>query len=424
MKILFLEIDTEAQWALASPGPAHLAAYIRAGGHRAALRRIPLGANDDDILTAVNKEHADLIGLSLTARQWPRAARVAAVIKAHRNTPLIAGGLHPTFAPDSVLCQGAFDYVCIGEGERPLHDLLDRLQSGPGAADTAIPGIRTPRAAPPPLPPPEPDLDRLPFAARDLMDEHWGVRHLSTQRGCPFPCTFCAAPAIGALYPKAAYLRRRSVANVLEEIRALAASGPLSYLVFLDDTFTLNPAWVAEFCARYAAEFTLGFSINARVETMTQERVEQLASAGCRHIIYGVESGSPRIRKAVLKRPVEDRQFEQVFRWTQQAGILATANYMLGIPGETAADIEKTLALHRQLDPDDFGFFVFHPYPGTPLHRLCRERGYLPEKAEEMPLQEGRSMLTLPDLSRAEIADYYRRFGALRDALYRDRYGG
>ena len=99
---------------------------------------------------------------------------------------------------------------------------------------------------------------------------------------------------------------------------------------------------------------------------------------------------------------------------------MATANYMLGIPGETASDIEDTLALHEELKPDDFGYFVFYPYPGTSLFKLCADKGYLPENLYEFPAHHHASVLKLPDLSGEEIEHYYDRFTDLR---IRDRLG-
>jgi anaerobic magnesium-protoporphyrin IX monomethyl ester cyclase len=421
MKILFLEIETASTWALAAPGPGHLAAFIRPRGHQAALLRVPHNQSADHILSGVRAERPDLLGLSLTTRQWPRALEVARQLKAHLDLPIIAGGLQATFASDQVLADGAFDLACIGEGEEALLELLDSLAAGGDPATTDIPNLRRRGAPPPVLRPPLPELDRLPFVARDLLDERYGVLHLSTQRGCPFPCTFCAAGSIRALYPDAGYLRRRSVENVLAEVRLLRASGPLNYLVFLDDTFSLHPRWIKAFCAAYGREFGIGFSINARAETVTPELLGQLADAGCRHVIYGVESGSPRVRREVLRRPLEDGAFVDAFRWTRDAGMLVTANYLLGLPGESAAEMAQTLALHQRLEPDDFGCFVFRPYPGTPLYDLCREQGLLPADPAQ-PVAEDRSLLRLPQGHLDEITAAYRRFAELREQLYRSRY--
>jgi hypothetical protein len=83
---------------------------------------------------------------------------------------------------------------------------------------------------------------------------------------------------------------------------------------------------------------------------------------------------------------------------------------MLGIPGESKEDIEQTLALHDQLRPDDFGYFVFYPYAGTPLFQQCREKGYLPENYFDLPANHRSSILTLPNLSKEDIAMYYDKF--------------
>ena len=94
--------------------------------------------------------------------------------------------------------------------------------------------------------------------------------------------------------------------------------------------------------------------------------------------------------------------------------MLATANYMLGIPGETKEDVEKTLELHDALQPDDFGYFVFYPYPGTTLYNVCKEKGYLPKNYYDMPANNRKTILNLPDLSNEDIDDYYDRFTQIR----------
>jgi radical SAM superfamily enzyme YgiQ (UPF0313 family) len=197
----------------------------------------------------------------------------------------------------------------------------------------------------------------------------------------------------------------------------------LNYVVFLDDTFTVNKAWVREFCRIYGKEISAGFSINARVETVDRDMMDRLAEAGCRHIIYGVESGSMHMRRDIMNRPIENQRIIDVFNWTKQAGIMATANYMLGLPGETVDDIEQTLALNEELQPDDFGYFVFYPYPGTRLFYMCREKGFLPENWLELPANNRQSILNLPDLTKEDIEHYYNEFTEVRKQAYMSRYG-
>jgi anaerobic magnesium-protoporphyrin IX monomethyl ester cyclase len=274
------------------------------------------------------------------------------------------------------------------------------------------------------LRPPVESLDSLPFMARDFLDEKHGVVHMVTLRGCPFPCTYCAARAFQDLYLGDYNGRRRRAQKVVEELLEIRQKGPLNYVIFLDDTFTIHKEWVREFCRLYGREIAAGFSIHARVDTVDSEMLEDLAKAGCRHIVYGVESGSFRVRRDIMKRPVESARIIDVFQRTKQAGILVTANYMLGLPGETPEEIEETLALNEELEPNDFGYFVFYPYPGTCLFELCRAKGYLPENYLALPANNRQSILSLPGLTQADIEHYYERFTAAREQLYMNQYGG
>lgn len=426
MRILFLEIDVERAWAVASIGPACLAPLLRARGHEVELVRIPPDEPIPAAVARIRSRRPELLALSLTSRQWLRGRAVVGAVRREMDVPVIAGGLHPTFAAGDVLASPGFDFVCLGEGEEAIVELAAALDGrAAGAAPiAAIPNIQAKGGPRPPLRKPFEPIDALPFMARDLLDEPPGVINITTQRGCPFPCTYCAARTTDDLYAGVGeYGRRRSAANVLAELEAIRRAGPLAYVVFLDDTFTIHHPWVKAFCPLYRERLGVPFSLNARVETVSPELLRTLAAAGCRHIVYGVESGSERVRRDILHRPVSNQRFEDVFRWTREAGILATANYMLGMPGETAADIEGTLELHDRLKPTDFGYFVFYPYPGTALFHVCREKGYLPEDYLELPANHRSSILRLPDLSIEEIGRFYDRFTAVRERDTLARYG-
>lgn len=421
MNVLFVEIDTESQWSVASLGPAFLAAVLRQAGHRVAFVRIGVDDGVDSLVQAVEAAQAGLVGASLTTRQWLRCRDLMAQLRRRCSVPVIVGGLHPTFAAAEVLRHDGIDYACLGEGETALLELVGLLESGADRQpllEGRIANIQAKGGVRPALRAPIEPVDAIPFAARDLLDERWGTVHLSTQRGCPFPCTYCAARMYDALYADipggAAYGRRRSHGNVLAELRALRESGPLNYVIFLDDTFTIHHPWVREFCRVYRAEFGVPFSLHARVETVDQRLLGELAAAGCRQITYGVESGSERVRREIMKRSASDQRFIDVFGWTREAGILVTANYILGTPGETLAEMEQTIALHERLQPGEFAYFVFYPYPGTALFQLCRERGYLPHDYLERPALHRRSVLNLPDVTAEQIDAVYARWTALR----------
>ena len=425
MRVLFIEVDTESSWAVASIGPAFLASYLREHDHEVNFIRVPLEMSTADFIRQIRTAAPELIGVSLTTRQWRRARTLFAALREQLSIPVIAGGLHPTFSPEAVLAEPGFDYVCLGEGEAPMLDLvraLEARQTTVGIANIWVEGGDRP-----PLRPPFEPIDDLPFMARDLLDEMRGVVHMTTQRGCPFPCTYCAARMYNELYeaeaPGSEYGRRRSVRSVLDELHALHDAGLLSYVIFLDDTFTINRSWVREFCKVYGAELGLPFSLHARVETVNAELLQMLAEAGCSQITYGVESGSERIRREVMHRIVKNERFVDVFRWTREANISITANYMLGLPGETRDDLEQTLALAKELQVLDFGYFVFYPYPGTQLFQECRDKGYLPEDHADREANHRETILTLPTLSAEDVREVYDGFTQLREEIYAARFG-
>lgn len=424
MRILFLEIDTESDWAVASVGPAFLAAFIRQHGHEAVFLRATLDMPAQEVVSRVGRAEPDLVGVSLTTRQWQRAREILAELRRALDVPVVAGGLHPTFSPEEVLAHPGIDYVCLGEGEAPLLDLIEALAAGRPPVDRKIDNIWVTDGQRPAMRPPLEPIDDLPFMARDLLDEHYGVIHMATQRGCPFPCTYCGARMFNQLYEgNGTYGRRRSHESVIAELRSIREAGPLNYVVFLDDTFTINHPWVTEFCAVYSRDLAVPFSLHARVETVNEKMIHALAAAGCRHIVYGVESGSPRVRREIMKRSATNQRFIDVFRWTREAGIMVTANYILGIPGETREEMQQTIDLHHQLQPEDFGYFVFYPYPGTALFGICKDKGFLPDDYLDLPANHRKTILTLPGITQADIDEFYDRWTEIRVANTLQRYG-
>jgi radical SAM superfamily enzyme YgiQ (UPF0313 family) len=418
MKILFLEIDQEREWAVASIGPAFLGAWLRQHGHQAEIYRVGVLTPIDEVISAVTDINPGLIGVSLTSRQWLRAREVVGQVRASLDIPVIAGGLHPTFGAEMVLAAPGFDYVCLGEGELPLLELVQALEQGKpttGLRNLICASSNLIQPARPELHPPIEPIDSIPFMARDMLDERYGVVHMATQRGCPYPCTYCAARQYSDLYGSYSnYGRRRTLDNVMAELEQIRAEGELNYVIFLDDTFTINHRWVKEFCNVYAQRFRIPFSLHVRVETVNPDLLAELARAGCAHITYGVESGSERVRKEIMDRHAPNSLFKEVFAATREAGILVTANYIIGTPGETPAEVEETLALHDELMPDDFGYFVFYPYPGTALFKTCLDKGYLPDDYYELPANHRRSILTFPSMSQADIEGFYERFTEVR----------
>ena len=421
MKILFVELEMDRDWSVASIGPAYLASYVRPMGFHVDIIHLQVDVSCADGIQQILDYNPDVLAMSLTTRQWLRAKEILNTIRQTKTITTILGGLHPTFSAESVLEEPGVDYVCLGEGELAFADFLTALRDNQpieGILNIQGKGDRKPKMHAPFDP-----IDSMPFMARDLLNENNGVYHMTTQRGCPFPCSYCAARMYNQMYGSQKYGRRRSIPNVMQEIRQLHSKGDLSYIIFLDDTFTLNHPWVKEFCEIYGKEIRVPFSLHARAETVNEELLKMLAKAGCIHITFGVESGSERLRREVMKRRVSNQRLKDVFQWSQDAGIMTTANYIIGTPTETRDEIEETLALHAELNPHDFGYFVFYPYPGTPMYHYCKDRGLLPDDMLDRPANHRTSILNHDTLTPEDIEEFYERFTRVREQNYFDRYG-
>lgn len=130
MRVLFLEVDTERTWAVASMGPAFLAAYLRVHGHTVNGLRVAPETDTVSFAEHVAEFDPQLIGVSLTTRQWLRARELMGALRQKCHVPVVAGGLHATFSPELVLKTPGFDFVCLGEGEEALLELVQCLEAG------------------------------------------------------------------------------------------------------------------------------------------------------------------------------------------------------------------------------------------------------------------------------------------------------
>ena len=408
-------------------GLGYLSGVLKQAGHETALIYLQGVPTEDQFLQKVEAMSPGLVAFSATTHQYPYVETCAGWIKQSMpHLPTMVGGVHATLAPEQVLANPDVDLVCIGEGEYPLLDLTNALAQGRNISD--IPnlwlrknghvvrnGLRALIS----------DLDELPFPDRELfgfqeiLAANDGWVDMMAGRGCPYGCSYCCNPALRhQLKGLGKYVRFRSVDNVLAEIRSLASQYTIKTLNFQDDVFTLDREWALEFSRAYAEAFTFPFWINTRVESINDEElVAALAGSGCRGVRIGIESGNEELRAKILKRRMSNDEIRRAFALARKHGLDTYTCNMLGIPGETPAMIEETIALNRELEPTDLQFSVFYPYPMTELYDLSVQNGYLIE-GESLPSYYGpKSVLRLPSLSQAELERGYDQFVQLKREL-------
>ena len=209
------------------------------------------------------------------------------------------------------------------------------------------------------------DVDRVPMPARHLLPisryQAFGYPvSMITGRGCPHSCIFCLGrKMVGSK------VRRRDPQLVLDEIEQIVNLG-FERINIADDLFASDTKRVKEIC-NGIKERNLKFtwSAFARVDTVNQEMFDAMATAGCDSISFGVESGNPEMLKRV-KKGITLTQAENAINMCKQAGMLAHASFMVGLPGETKETLSQTAAFAESLKIL-FGYHYLAPFPGTTL---------------------------------------------------------
>lgn len=203
------------------------------------------------------------------------------------STIVVVGGAHATLATGEVLANPKIDYVVTGEGEIAFPKLLSAIQNESPPSERLLIGER-------------PDLDSLPFPDRELFLQEWRRAGYSlgspeasfvselpppfvtliAGRGCRYHCSFCK-PGEDLIFGKGT--RRRSVDNIIAELRHLRDRYHFNSFMFHDDTLTEDRRWVHEFCKVYRAEgFRAPFFCQSRAEIIVQheDMVAELVKAG------------------------------------------------------------------------------------------------------------------------------------------------
>jgi anaerobic magnesium-protoporphyrin IX monomethyl ester cyclase len=191
---------------------------------------------------------------------------------------------------------------------------------------------------------------------------------MSTTRGCPFKCNWCAKPIYGNRY------NSRSPQNVVEELVFLKKTYMFDHIWFCDDIFGLKPGWINEFSELIKKEnLQFKFKIQARVDLLLQENnIKSLALAGCDTIWMGAESGSQKILDAMDKGTT----VEQIYSATtllKKNAIKPSFFIQFGYPDETKEDIEKTIRMINELLPHEIGISISYPLPGTIFYERVKK---------------------------------------------------
>lgn len=341
----------------------------------------------------VRRLNPDIVGVACKTLWVNSAHRVAERLKEIiPNTLIIAGGNHVSAMPQRSLQDfAAFDILVIGEGELTFLELLDSFRNGTSLADVSGIAFRnngesvvtSPRAR-------IKNLDTLPPPAFELLPKlatHYSPSlnciqfqpafSLVTSRGCSGKCTFCDRKVFGN------QVTFHSPEYTMNLIRNIYFNHGIRFLLFDDDNLLLNKKYCSSLLKMMKeAEFHMPFTCQSRVDTIDEENLLLLKSAGCFKIMYGIESGSPKILNRMRKRIGLD-QVRKAISLTKKAGILPSGFFIIGYPGETIETLEETVKLIRECDFFDIVVLLFAPLPGSEIYEDIHRWGTYDENWEK-----------------------------------------
>jgi anaerobic magnesium-protoporphyrin IX monomethyl ester cyclase len=394
MRVLFvfpdLSSDVTHYTGVPSYGVALLSAVLKAHGHETALYHMVESPGEEEFRERVRAVRPDLVAFSSNShyarrlRDWTAWAREAS------GAPVAVGGIHATLAPEDVASLPAVSYTCVGEGETALPALCRALETGgdpSGIANLwARNGSGLVRNDPGPIwrdldELPDPDLSVFDFAG--LYPVRRGTFSYLMSRGCAFGCTYCCVHRLRNLAPtRGGFWRFLSPERATSQLRALIDRymPGAAQVNFLDAILFPNRKWLEAFAPLYRERIGLPFSCNMRADLLNPQVAEILAGMGCRVVRMGVESGDQTITTEVLERRLDIDDIRRGFAVLREHGIRRWSYNMVGLPDETLAKALKTVRLNAEIQPDLALAFIFYPYPGTRLHDVCRERGWLTTK--------------------------------------------
>lgn len=305
---------------------------------------------------------------------------------------VIAGGGVPTNMYKRIFKEStSFDALCFGEGEKPLLELV--------AANDKRQFLRTHQSwiTSNKIACQESfkydfihDLDEIPFYDYSILDlEAYGLSptltnyasyecnshpfHFATSRGCPFRCCFCASHTVHGRK-----MRYYSINRVREDFIRLKEEYGAKIIGFQDDHLIASKKRANEIIViAKELKLKLYFQNGIAMHALDRKMLEAMKSAGITELVLPIESGSNRVLRDIMNKPLDLSIVKRVVDDCRKLEIDTYANILIGLPGETKQDIEDSRVFLKSLDSTWFRVVVATPLVGSEMFETCIEKKYL-----------------------------------------------
>jgi len=355
-----------------------------------------------EIEEVLKKVNPDVVGITaMTFTLIDVFKTIKSVKKIHPDAKVVLGGPHVHIYPEETINLPQVDFLISGEGEITFKKFLDNINDIEALRN--IKGLvfkDSGRVINNGISPSTENLDELGIPARNLVDvtnytsllgRNNVITTMFTSRGCPYRCTFCDRP----FSPVISGFRYRTAKHVADEIEQCIDLGINEAFIY-DDTFTVRKDRVFELCDEIKTRnLKFRWDVRAHVNTMNLDMLKAMKDAGCDRIHYGVESGNDRMLR-VIKKNTTVEKIKKVVNWTKKIDMEVLTYFIIGQQTETIKDIEDTIKLAKDLNPNYVHFTIFCPYPATEIYNIGLEKGTIKEDVWRKFAEKPNDLYELP----------------------------
>lgn len=331
---------------------------------------------------------------------------------------IIGGGGVPTNMHKEIFRDSAcFDALCYGEGERPMLALIkavnklhyfeenpswitrEKSESGQLFQHDFIE-----------------NLDEIPLCDYDLFERDSynlnptisaytsinakkQIFPVMTSRGCVFHCCFCSSHTVHGRK-----IRYYSINRVREDLKRLKEEYGAEIIIFQDDHFMGNKKRAFGIVNMLKELKMIAFFPNSlALYALDRKMLEALKSIGVNQLVLSIESGSNRVLKEIMHKPLNLSIVKRVVDDCRELGIYTDANILIGLPGERRNDIEDTRYYLRTINANWFRINVATPLVGSEMFDICIENNYI--KGSYVDFNYKRAVVETEDFTAAYIQE-------------------
>lgn len=204
-------------------------------------------------------------------------------------------------------------------------------------------------------------------------------------KGCVAHCTFCHRWEKG--------YRPRPVEQIIEHVRYLAQHYNVKVLYIADENFGSDRDSAWEIASRLGALGMVWSVGGVRTGTVSKESLQHWKDNGCYMVIFGVESGSPKMLNIMEKKLSLEKNINAI-KWTGEVGLGTVIQLVLGMPGENDETISETAEFLKEISSsmkwwkdkaasDLISLNYAQALPGTPLYEYNRQHGLIGASIDE-----------------------------------------